>query len=174
LYFAYYRTFFYLCRHPPAATVTSGQMSPRPTSRPSPVSSPRPAGRPSPVSSPRPQPGSSTSHQPPVDAAGRDSPVPGSSRDSTGSRGGTTTTAGGRMGQGFQLRETASFLNGLPPEVFGKPHAFFRPGNFSHFLPGGCGFGSIIRNDADSSVRIDEKVNKSSCFFPLFKLFSRE
>jgi hypothetical protein len=24
------------------------------------------------------------------------------------------------MGQGFQLRETASFLNGLPPEVFGK------------------------------------------------------
>jgi hypothetical protein len=116
-------------RHPPAATVTSGQMSP---------CRPPPGGRPSPVSSPRlrasPQPGSSSQPD-----AGRDSPVPGSSRDGTGtaqsagrsssSRDGTAhsslrtnSSSSGLMdhlGPGFQLRETASFLNGLPPEVFG-------------------------------------------------------
>jgi hypothetical protein len=59
------------------------------------------------------------------------------------------------MGQGFQLRETASFLNGLPPEVFGK---FFRPENSSHFLPG-IAVGSIrpvlwIRDYPGSAILI--------------------
>ena len=52
---------------------------------------------------------------------GRDSPVPGSSRDSTGGRGGLVDHG---LGPGFQLRETASFLNGLPPEVLGKEKEF--------------------------------------------------
>lgn len=41
--------------------------------------------------------------------SGRDSPKPGSSR----------STVDHGLGPGFQLRETASFLNGLPPDIFG-------------------------------------------------------
>jgi len=114
-------------RNPPAATVTSGQVSPHhPGSpRPNAAVSPRPA--PSAPLSPRPGasaaslaasprgrsvsgPGTSSpqagcsSQQ----DTGRDSPKPGSSR----------STVDHGLGPGFQLRETASFLNGLPPDLF--------------------------------------------------------
>jgi len=68
-------------RHPPAATVTSGAVSPSLSPRHS--TSPK-AG---------------CSYQ-------SDSPKPGSSRSEHG------------LGPGFHLRETASFLNGLPPDAF--------------------------------------------------------
>jgi hypothetical protein len=101
--------------------------------------------------------------------------VPGSSRDSTGSRGGTTTAAASRMGQGFQLRETASFLNGLPPEVFGMPHL-----KILHIFLPGLRFRIHIGKEADLSIRIvpvlsfRKSLIKKKLPFPLFRLFSRE
>ena len=84
-------------RHPPAATVTSGAVSPRATS-----STGSPRGGASPRSNNSPKAGCSYQSE-----AGRLSPKPGSSRSDHG------------LGPGFHLRETASFLNGLPPDAFG-------------------------------------------------------
>ena len=47
---------------------------------------------------------------------GRDSPKPGGSRDQGRREGGGGTSAVG----GFHLQQTASFLNGLPPDFYGK------------------------------------------------------
>ena len=94
-------------RHPPAATVTSGAVSPRaPTSSTSSTSSSTSAH----MSSPRTSPKAGCSYQ---SDAGRDSPKPGSSRSDHG------------LGPGFHLRETASFLNGLPPDAFGESFISF-------------------------------------------------
>ncbi|XP_023336969.1 OTU domain-containing protein 5 [Eurytemora carolleeae] len=125
-------------RNPPAATVTSGQMSPRGSGgaspRPPSVSSPRPL----PSSSTRPRPGAGTSPRPPSghnspqagcssqpDAG---SPEPGSSRSGcsgssfsgssgVGLSGGASIDHG--LGPGFRLRETATFLNNFPSDIFG-------------------------------------------------------
>ena len=111
---------------PPAATVTSGQMSPRAatcSSGPGHVS-PRHGGSSSPrprVGAGSPQAGCSYSQD-----QGRDSPKPGSSR-SCGSGAAAASLHPGHstgldhgLGPGFHLRETASFLNGLPPDLFGE------------------------------------------------------
>merc|ERR1719460_2675528 len=91
-------------RHPPAATVTSGAVSPRaPTSTTS-TTSTTSSSTSAHISSPRTSPKAGCSYQ---SDAGRDSPKPGSSRSDHG------------LGPGFHLRETASFLNGLPPDAFG-------------------------------------------------------
>ena len=45
---------------------------------------------------------------------GRDSPKPGGSRDQGRREVGTTSAVGG-----FHLQQTASFLNGLPPDFYG-------------------------------------------------------
>jgi len=113
-------------KNPPAATVTSGQVSPRasPTGGRSPLPvqvsasrSPVPVsvtggGCRSPAASRSPVCVAGCSSQPdtvsPQSGAGRDSPKPGSSRGQDHG-----------LGPGFQLRETASFLNGLPPDMFG-------------------------------------------------------
>ena len=117
---------------PPAATVTSGQMSPRAatcSSGPGHVS-PRHGGS----SSPRPRVGAGAG-SPQAGCSysqdqGRDSPKPGSSR-SCGSGAsaaaaslhpGHSTGLDHGLGPGFHLRETASFLNGLPPDLFGEYH----------------------------------------------------
>jgi len=86
-------------RHPPAATVTSGAVSPRATSS---AGHNSPRGGNSPRSNNSPKAGCSYQSE-----AGRVSPKPGSSRSDHG------------LGPGFHLRETASFLNGLPPDAFG-------------------------------------------------------
>jgi len=96
-------------RLPPAATVTSGQVSPRGangTSSPRGGSSPRPrAGQCSPKAG--------CSSQP----DGRDSPKPGSSRSIPVPH---HPQPDHGLGPGFHLRETASYLNGhLPPDLFG-------------------------------------------------------
>jgi len=95
-------------RLPPAATVTSGQVSPRGangTSSPRGSSSPRPrAGQSSPKAG--------CSSQP----DGRDSPKPGSSRSVSVPH---HPQPDHGLGPNFHLRETASFLNGLPPDLFG-------------------------------------------------------
>lgn len=88
-------------RNPPAATVTSGQVSPRGGSSGGGRGCGSPRGSPGTRS---PQAGCSS--QP--DSQGRDSPKPGSSRG-----------VDHGLGPGFHLRETASFLNGLPPDLFG-------------------------------------------------------
>merc|ERR1719150_1892749 len=88
-------------RHPPAATVTSGSVSPRATSSGQ-TGHISPRGGSSPRSNNSPKAGCSYQSD-----AGRDSPKPGSSRSDHG------------LGAGFHLRETASFLNGLPPDAFG-------------------------------------------------------
>lgn len=118
-------------RNPPAATVTSGQMSPRGSGG----SSPRPRAAPG-HSSPRPPSAGHTSPRPPsgagnssprsghcspkagcssdaADRTGQDSPKPGSSRSTA------VSAVDHGLGPNFQLRETATFLNGLPPDVFG-------------------------------------------------------
>eukprot|EP00092_Neocalanus_flemingeri_P022135 GFUD01024011.1.p1 GENE.GFUD01024011.1~~GFUD01024011.1.p1 ORF type:complete len:552 (-),score=140.82 GFUD01024011.1:329-1984(-) len=100
-------------RHPPAATVTSGQVSPRGasgTSSPRGGSSPRPrAGQSSPKGSGSPRAGCSSQPD------GRDSPKPGSSRAHTVPH---HPQPDHGLGPGFHLRETASYLNGLPPDLF--------------------------------------------------------
>jgi OTU domain-containing protein 5 len=142
-------------RNPPAATVTSGQMSPRGASggsspRPPGVSSPRPPGvssprppsvsspRPTGVSSPRPISSSSTRSRSAVALSGHASPHPlsghaspqagcssqpdASSPEPGSSRGGGSGSSRGvdhGLGPGFQLRETASFLNRFPSDIFG-------------------------------------------------------
>jgi len=103
-------------RNPPAATVTSGQVSPRasPVGARSPAVTTGGGGR-SPVAgcaasrSPQAVAGCSSQPDPLIarETQGRDSPKPGSSRMDHG------------LGPGFHLRETASFLNGLPPDMFG-------------------------------------------------------
>ena len=115
---------------PPAATVTSGQMSPRAatcSSGPGHVS-PRHGGS----SSPRPRVGAGAG-SPQAGCSysqdqGRDSPKPGSSRSCGSGAGagaaslhpGHSTGLDHGLGPGFHLRETASFLNGLPPDLFGE------------------------------------------------------
>jgi len=100
-------------RHPPAATVTSGAVSPVvPSTAPSQVSGhgsgqASPRGHGSGQASPR---GGSSPRPTTSPKAGcsytSDSPKPCSSRSDHG------------LGPGFHLRETASFLNGLPPNAF--------------------------------------------------------
>lgn len=95
-------------RLPPAATVTSGQVSPRGANG---TSSPRGG------SSPRPRTGQCSpkagcSSQP----DGRDSPKPGSSRSHPVPH---HPQPDHGLGPGFHLRETASYLNGMPPDLFG-------------------------------------------------------
>lgn len=93
-------------RHPPpAATVTSGQVSPRATTATS------ASGHVSPARGNSPKAGCSYS-QP------SDSPKPGSSRSSAPSSLHSRKPDHG-LGPGFHLRETASYLNGLPPDLFG-------------------------------------------------------
>jgi len=103
-------------RHPPAATVTSGQVSPRGasgTSSPRGGSSPRPrTGQCSPRGSGSPKAGCSSQPD------GRDSPKPGSSRSHPVPQSQHHQPDHG-LGPGFHLRETASYLNGLPPDLFG-------------------------------------------------------
>ena len=121
-------------RPPPAATITSGQVSPR-GAAPA-ASATCTSGHVSPrgSSSPRPRPGTAGNspkagcsyHQAESSSQqGRDSPKPGSSR---GQASATPSSASASLrpsqdhglGPGFHLRETASFLNGLPPDLFGK------------------------------------------------------
>ena len=112
-------------RHPPAATVTSGAVSPRAASSTSPPSSTASAH----ISSPRTSPKAGCSYQ---SDAGRDSPKPGSSRSDHG------------LGPGFHLRETASFLNGLPPDAFGELICLLVGRKLTHHLlsrSGGLGRG---------------------------------
>jgi len=91
-------------RHPPpAATVTSGQVSPRASTGSGAT------GHVSPARGNSPKAGCSYSTQP------SDSPKPGSSRGSSSS----LRSADHGLGAGFHLRETASYLNGLPPDLFG-------------------------------------------------------
>ena len=113
---------------PPAATVPSGQMSPRAAATCSSVSghvSSSPRGS----SSPRPRGGGASNspkagcsyHQSDQAAGGRDSPVPGSSRSlQSSSKPQSSHAQDHGLGPGFHLRETASYLNGLPPDLFGK------------------------------------------------------
>ena len=101
-------------RLPPAATVTSGQVSPRGANG---TSSPRGSSSPRGGSSPRPRAGQCSpkagcSSQP----DGRDSPKPGSSRSLSVPH---QPQPDHGLGPGFHLRETASYLNGLPPDLFG-------------------------------------------------------
>jgi len=125
-------------RNPPAATVTSGQMSPRGGSGGS--SSPRPRGHASPrpssgagQTSPRPQSAGGASSPRPPSSSGHSSPKAGSSSQSLAEESTSTsspkpgcsnscnhsTVVDHGLGPSFQLRETATFLNGLPPDVFG-------------------------------------------------------
>ena len=106
-------------RLPPAATVTSGQVSPRGANG---TSSPRGGSSPRPRCSPKagcsagqcsPKAGCSTQPD------GRDSPKPGSSRSVPVPH---QPQPDHGLGPGFHLRETASYLNGLPPDLFGKNH----------------------------------------------------
>ena len=91
-------------RHPPpAATVTSGHVSPRASTGSGAT------GHVSPARGNSPKAGCSYSTQP------SDSPKPGSSRGSSSS----LRSADHGLGAGFHLRETASYLNGLPPDLFG-------------------------------------------------------
>jgi len=129
-------------RNPPAATVTSGQMSPRTSgggSSPRHLgagggSSPRHLGgaSPRPLGSPRPRPQGQTSPRPqghtsPRPCSGHSSPKAGCSHqvDSESPKPGSSKGAAPQsfvdhgLGPGFHLRETATFLNGLPPDVFG-------------------------------------------------------
>lgn len=92
-------------KNPPAATVTSGQVSPRGSSSPrsaTHTSSPRPRA----LSGGHTSPQAGCSSQP-DGAQGRDSPKPGGSREQR------------REVGGFHLQQTASFLNGLPQDFFG-------------------------------------------------------
>ena len=127
-------------RAPPAATVTSGQMSPRaPPAPPAPAAAASCTGSghvsPRGSSSPRPRPGTAGNspkagcsyHQAESSGQGRDSPKPGSSRSQPlASATPPAASASLRpsqdhgLGPGFHLRETASFLNGLPPDLFGN------------------------------------------------------
>jgi len=91
-------------RNPPAATVTSGQVSPRGGTSGAGAGGSSPRGGIRGCGSPQ----AGCSSQP--DSQGRDSPKPGSSRSKPTDHG---------LGPGFHLRETASFLNGLPPDLFG-------------------------------------------------------
>jgi len=109
-------------KNPPAATVTSGQVSPRGgSSSPRGGSSPRNAAQQQPLTSPRPRsvsggqtsPKAGCSSQPDA-VQGRDSPKPGGSRDQGRREVGATSAVGG-----FHLQQTASFLNGLPPDFYG-------------------------------------------------------
>jgi len=149
-------------RNPPAATVTSGQMSPRAGSG---CSSPRPLGgggssSPRPLGSPRPRssghnsprspsgqgavcagPSSAGGHTtPPRPASGHTSPKAGcssqpdgavavngessgsprpcSSKSSAGAPVQAQSAVDHGLGPGFHLRETATFLNGVPSEFF--------------------------------------------------------
>jgi len=130
-------------RHPPpAATVTSGQVSPRAVSSPTCSAATFSPGHVSPRGSvsPRTRPGTAGNspkagcsyHQ---DQGGRDSPKPGSSRSfpaagassllnpspappASPTPSSQPSTDHG-LGPGFHLRETASYLNGLPPDLFG-------------------------------------------------------
>jgi len=102
-------------RLPPAATVTSGQVSPRGASgasSPRGGSSPRPrlTGQSSPRGSGSPKAGCSSQPD------GRDSPKPGSSRSLPVPH---HPQPDHGLGPGFHLRETASYLNGLPQDMFG-------------------------------------------------------
>ena len=109
-------------RHPPAATVTSGAVSPRapPASTASTSSTTKaPSCQ---ISSPRTSPKAGCSYQ---SDAGRDSPKPGSSRSDHG------------LGPGFHLRETASFLNGLPPDAFGELFLSQQKSQMIPYFPGG-------------------------------------
>jgi len=121
-------------RPPPAATVTSGQISPRGAAPAPAASATCTSGHVSPrgSSSPRPRPGTAGNspkagcsyHQAEGSSQGRDSPKPGSSRGQASATP-AAASAGLRpsqdhgLGPGFHLRETASFLNGLPPDLFG-------------------------------------------------------
>ena len=103
-------------RLPPAATVTSGQVSPRGANG---TSSPRGGSSPRPRCSPKAgcsagqcSPKAGCSSQP----DGRDSPKPGSSRSVPVPH---QPQPDHGLGPGFHLRETASYLNGLPPDLFG-------------------------------------------------------
>jgi len=113
-----------------------GAPSPRPigasSSRPLQATSPRPIGassphslsspRPRPVTSPRPQCSGHTS--PKAGCSSQQdshSPQPGSSSQPSCSRiseAGSSAVDYG-LGPGFQIRETASYLNGLPPDLLG-------------------------------------------------------
>ena len=119
-------------RPPPAATITSGQMSPRGAAASASCTSGHVSPRGS--SSPRPRPGTAGNspkagcsyHQAESSSQqGRDSPKPGSSRGQAASATPASASASLRpsqdhgLGPGFHLRETASFLNGLPPDLFG-------------------------------------------------------
>ena len=118
-------------RHPPpAATVTSGQMSPRAAATCSSVSGQVSSSSPRGSSSPRPRGGHAASnspkagcsyHQSDQASGGRDSPIPGSSRSlQSSSKPQSSHSQDHGLGPGFHLRETASYLNGLPPDLFGK------------------------------------------------------
>ena len=96
----------------PAATVTSGQVSPRATASGVGHVSASGVGHVSPARGNSPKAGCSYS-QP------SDSPKPGSSRSSAPSSLHPRKPDHG-LGPGFHLRETASYLNGLPPDLFGK------------------------------------------------------
>jgi len=109
-------------KNPPAATVTSGQVSPRasPAGGRSPLHALQ-AVQQGPPGSLSASPGCTAASRSPVcvagcstqpdslGAQGRDSPKPGSSRGQQDHG----------LGPGFHIRETASFLNGLPPDMFG-------------------------------------------------------
>jgi len=94
-------------KNPPAATVTSGQVSPRGGSSPRSVAQVTTSPRPRPVTGGHSSPQAGCSSQPDGGAQGRDSPKPGSSRDNR------------REVGGFYLQQTASYLNGIPPDFFG-------------------------------------------------------
>merc|ERR1712025_738555 len=115
-------------RHPPpAATVTSGQMSPRAAATCSSVSGHVSSSSPRGSSSPRPRGGHAASnspkagcsyHQSDQASGGRDSPIPGSSRSlQSSSKPQSSHSQDHGLGPGFHLRETASYLNGLPPDL---------------------------------------------------------
>ena len=114
-------------RHPPAATVTSGAVSPRAAAASSSSTSTNVSSAPSGLlSSPRTSPKAGCSYQ--SDSGRADSPKPGSSRSDHG------------LGPGFHLRETASFLNGLPPDAFGESFVSkFSPINYLLSRTGGLG-----------------------------------
>ena len=128
-------------RPPPAATVTSGQISPRGAAPAPAASATCTSGHVSPrgSSSPRPRPGTAGNspkagcsyHQAEGSSQGRDSPKPGSSRGQASATP-AAASAGLRpsqdhgLGPGFHLRETASFLNGLPPDLFGNNLVAFK------------------------------------------------
>ena len=96
-------------RPAPAATVTSGQcgggVSPR--------------GGAGGGTSPRPRPGSSPQAGCSSQPDGRDSPKPGCSSRAPAPRPASIQPDHG-LGPGFHLRETATYLNGLPPDLFGE------------------------------------------------------